>query len=92
MDHELYSLALRAGERLATKNLMLATVESCTGGWIAQTITSIPGSSGWFERGLVTYSNAAKQEHWSSLVLKDVQFWIPVIVLIGGLLVLRWIA
>jgi len=41
---------------------MLATAESCTGGWVAQAVTSIAGSSDWFERGFVTYSNAAKQE------------------------------
>lgn len=40
----------------------LATAESCTGGWVAKTITDIAGSSDWFERGFVTYSNAAKQE------------------------------
>jgi len=41
---------------------MLATAESCTGGWVAQAVTSVAGSSAWFERGFVTYSNAAKQE------------------------------
>lgn len=41
---------------------MLATAESCTGGWAAQALTSISGSSEWFERGFVTYSNAAKEE------------------------------
>lgn len=41
---------------------MLVTAESCTGGWVAQSATAIPGSSEWFERGYVTYSNAAKQE------------------------------
>ena len=41
---------------------MLVTVESCTGGWIAQELTSVPGSSSWFERGFVTYSNDAKVE------------------------------
>jgi nicotinamide-nucleotide amidase len=41
---------------------MLVTAESCTGGWVAQAVTSIPGSSDWFERGFVTYSNAAKHE------------------------------
>jgi nicotinamide-nucleotide amidase len=42
---------------------MLATAESCTGGWVAEAVTSIAGSSGWFERGYVTYSNAAKREN-----------------------------
>ena len=41
---------------------MLATAESCTGGWAAQAMTAIGGSSEWFERGFVTYSNEAKQE------------------------------
>ena len=41
---------------------MLATAESCTGGWVAQAITAIAGSSDWFDRGFVTYSNDAKQE------------------------------
>jgi nicotinamide-nucleotide amidase len=41
---------------------MLVTAESCTGGWVAQAVTGIAGSSAWFERGFVTYSNAAKQE------------------------------
>ena len=41
---------------------MLATAESCTGGWIAQAVTSVAGSSDWFERGFVTYSNEAKKE------------------------------
>lgn len=41
---------------------MLVTAESCTGGGVAYAITDMPGSSEWFERGFVTYSNAAKQE------------------------------
>ena len=55
-------LALRIGDALAAKGQLLATAESCTGGWIAQVVTSVAGSSGWFERGFVTYSNEAKQE------------------------------
>jgi nicotinamide-nucleotide amidase len=55
-------LARRIGERLKAANAMLATAESCTGGWAAQVVTSVAGSSEWFERGFVTYSNAAKQE------------------------------
>lgn len=39
----------------------MATAESCTGGWIAQSLTALPGSSAWLDCGLVTYSNAAKQ-------------------------------
>ena len=41
---------------------MLVSAESCTGGWVAQVVTSVAGSSAWFERGFVTYSNASKQE------------------------------
>ena len=55
-------LAARVGARLKRRGLKLATAESCTGGWIAQAVTSIAGSSDWFERGFVTYSNEAKKE------------------------------
>ena len=58
----LKALAKRAGTRLKRRNLKLATAESCTGGWIAQAVTSVSGSSGWFDRGFVTYSNEAKKE------------------------------
>jgi nicotinamide-nucleotide amidase len=43
------------------QDLHLAVAESCTGGWLAKVITDLPGSSGWFDRGYVTYSNRAKQ-------------------------------
>lgn len=56
------ALAARIGRRLKAKRAMLVTAESCTGGWVAQAVTAISGSSQWFERGFVTYSNAAKQE------------------------------
>lgn len=49
-------------ERLLQKRWMLATAESCTGGLIAGACTDVSGSSAWFERGFVTYSNAAKSE------------------------------
>ena len=62
MDRELDDLARRVGQALQDRKLMLATAESCTGGGIAQTLTEIAGSSAWFERGFVTYSNASKQE------------------------------
>jgi len=58
----LTTLAARAGARLKAQGLMLVTAESCTGGWVAEAVTAIAGSSDWFERGFVTYSNAAKQE------------------------------
>lgn len=44
------------------RSAVIATAESCTGGWVAQELTSIAGSSVWFDRGFVTYSNAAKEE------------------------------
>ncbi len=47
---------------LKRQGLMLATAESCTGGWVAQAITSMAGSSEWFERGFVAYTNLAKRE------------------------------
>jgi nicotinamide-nucleotide amidase len=59
---ELMRLAELVGTALQRRGLMLATAESCTGGWVAQVVTSVPGSSQWFERGFVTYSNSAKQE------------------------------
>ncbi len=62
MEKEEYLLAKKLGERLKEKGWMLATAESCTGGWVSQAITAVPGSSNWFERGFVTYSNLAKQE------------------------------
>jgi len=50
------------GRRLLAKKAKLAVAESCTGGLIAKLVTDIAGSSDWFERGLVTYSNASKQD------------------------------
>ena len=56
------ALARRLGERLKAAGAKLTTAESCTGGWAAQVVTSVAGSSAWFERGFVTYSNEAKRE------------------------------
>lgn len=55
-------LAADVGELLLVNGQRLATAESCTGGWVAHCLTAIAGSSGWFERGFVTYSNEAKIE------------------------------
>ena len=55
-------IAHRVGEQLKDKGLLLATAESCTGGWVAQAVTAVAGSSEWFDRGFVTYSNEAKRE------------------------------
>ncbi len=59
---KLPALARRIGARLKARSLKLATAESCTGGWIAQAVTSVPGSSEWFDRGFVTYSDESKKE------------------------------
>ena len=55
-------LARRVGERLKARSATVVTAESCTGGWVAQAITSVAGSSAWFDRGFITYSNDAKRE------------------------------
>ena len=63
MPHEtLTTLAIVVGARLKARGLRLATAESCTGGWVAGAVTAIAGSSAWFYRGFVTYSNDAKME------------------------------
>ena len=59
---DIRALAARLGERALASRVMLATAESCTGGLVAGAITDIAGSSAWFERGFVTYSNRAKME------------------------------
>lgn len=59
--HALHALAERVGAALQARHLMLATAESCTGGWIAKMITDIPGCSGWFDCGMAAYSYEAKQ-------------------------------
>ena len=62
MDKQLFELAERLGLWLKANQKKIATAESCTGGWIAQVITEVSGSSAWFDRGFVTYSNAAKMQ------------------------------
>jgi nicotinamide-nucleotide amidase len=62
MPDALTNLAALLGERLRARRALLVTAESCTGGWVAQAVTAIAGSSEWFERGFIVYSNAAKQE------------------------------
>jgi nicotinamide-nucleotide amidase len=56
------TLAAQVGALLKSHGLMLVTAESCTGGGVAQAITEVAGSSAWFERGFVTYSNLSKQQ------------------------------
>jgi nicotinamide-nucleotide amidase len=62
MENDILELAARVGKLLEAKGLLLATAESCTGGGVSQAITEIAGSTGWFECGFVTYSNASKSE------------------------------
>lgn len=59
-DAELTALATSVAARMQQRALMLATAESCTGGWIAKALTDLSGSSAWFEAGVVSYSNQAK--------------------------------
>ena len=66
-DHQLaeatlFELAERVGTALKTCAMMLVTAESCTGGWVGEAVTAVPGSSRWFDRGFITYTNEAKQE------------------------------
>ena len=58
---DLNKLAQQVGEQLIKQHKLLAVAESCTGGWVAKCLTDIAGSSQWFDRGFVTYSNDAKQ-------------------------------
>jgi len=56
------AVAAKVGRKLRAAGAKLTTAESCTGGWVSQAVTAISGSSDWFDRGFITYSNAAKQE------------------------------
>ncbi len=60
-DTELHALAEVVGQRLRERHDHLVTAESCTGGWIAKTVTDIAGSSDWFDCGMAAYSYEAKQ-------------------------------
>jgi len=61
-ERELFDLAEQVGMALKTRAMMLAIAESCTGGWVGEAVTAVPGSSPWFDRGFITYTNEAKQE------------------------------
>ena len=61
-EAELQQLAIELGNKLLARGWMVATAESCTGGWVGQLLTALPGSSAWYERGFITYANAAKIE------------------------------
>ena len=62
IDQSLLDTIASLGASLKEKKEMLSTAESCTGGWVGQAITSVPGTSHWYDRGFITYSNAAKRE------------------------------
>ena len=61
-DKELTLLVEQLARLLIQNNKKLTVAESCTGGWVAKVLTDLAGSSDWFERGFVTYSNQAKNE------------------------------
>ena len=54
-------LVQQLADKLIAKKLIMSTAESCTGGWIAQSLTDLAGSSAWFDTGFITYSDEAKQ-------------------------------
>lgn len=60
-DAQLHALAQTIAAALVERGLMLVAAESCTGGWIAKILTDLPGSSAWFECGVVAYSYEAKE-------------------------------
>jgi nicotinamide-nucleotide amidase len=61
-SQSLTTIAQQLGEILCKKNAKITTAESCTGGAISEAITSVSGSSQWFEFGFVTYANSAKRQ------------------------------
>jgi nicotinamide-nucleotide amidase len=60
IDDDLYALAIAVGRAARNRQVRIASAESCTGGLVAAAVTAVAGSSDWFDRGFVTYSNAAK--------------------------------
>ena len=62
MNAAIRAAARNLGPACRARGVMVATAESCTGGGVATAITDIPGSSGWFDRGYVTYTDQAKRE------------------------------
>lgn len=61
-EKQLHQLSVLVGNKLQEKGLWITCAESCTGGWVAKSITDIAGSSAWFDRGFITYSNGSKHE------------------------------
>lgn len=62
LEQEIYCICVELGQRAMQKGVTMATAESCTAGGISYYITEVPGSSRWFDRGYVTYTNQAKTE------------------------------
>lgn len=61
-EERLYRLAESLGRELRKHGMMLVTAESCTGGWVGEAVTAVAGSSNWFDRGFITYTNESKQD------------------------------
>lgn len=61
-NEQIGELAIQLGEHLHARGKRLAVAESCTGGWLSKAVTDVAGSSAWFDRGFITYSNEAKQD------------------------------
>jgi len=62
IEQDVYNLACQFGQLLDENKILCSVAESCTGGYLSKLITDVPGSSAWFDRGFITYSNNAKQE------------------------------
>lgn len=62
MNQDIDKITQELSQMLKSKGFKLVTAESCTGGGLSYYLTNLPGSSNWFERGFVTYSNSAKEE------------------------------
>lgn len=62
INYDLHKLAIQLGEQLSSKMLRCSVAESCTGGSLSAAITDIPGSSSWFDRGIITYTNESKHQ------------------------------
>ena len=62
MDEQLESLAAEVGAALKQRGLWLVSAESCTGGWVGEAITAVSGSSQWYDRGFITYTDQSKQD------------------------------
>lgn len=73
-DADMHRLAATLGDAAVARGWAIATAESCTGGWVAQAITSVAGSSRWFDRGFVTYTNESKHDMLGVRVATLAQF------------------